>query len=633
MLFKIINGAVSIGATDVLEEINFEIKDKEKIAIVGRNGAGKSTLLKVITGEVELSDGIGEEKRNLISSGANVIGYMKQNPFSDENSTMLEEVLLSYKDIIDLENKIEKQSKVLETNPSEQNIKLFSDMQDEFEFLGGYLYKKEYLTAIKKFGFTEEDKQKKVSEFSGGQRTRIAILKLILSKPDILILDEPTNHLDVTAVEWLQEYLANYKKSVVLVSHDRMFLDRIVNVVYEIEYGATTRYNGNYTAFTKQKQANYQKQLKDHEAQAREIDRLRKIADRFRYKPTKASMALSKLKQIERMTIIDAPDRYDMHTFHANFQPTEESVDEALTIKNLQVGYDKPLADISIIVKKGQKIGVIGANGTGKSTFLKTITGKIERLGGTFSYGVRVTQGYFDQQMALFTSEQTVFENFCDEFPRLNETEARNSLASFGFTGEDVFKKVSVLSGGEKVSLALCKIFKRRPNFLILDEPTNHMDIVNKETLERMLVEFTGTVIVVSHDRYLIDKVADRLIVFDDTGAKVIEGGYKEYERLKAESEAVRTEDKKAEKKEKKSYTTPLKEIERRKTEIKKLEKEISAIEQKIALLDQEITKEEVYTDYVKLGEIESERKILSQTLDDLAAKYFEKVEEYEIRA
>ena len=631
MLFKIINGAVSIGATDVLEEINFEIKDKEKIAIVGRNGAGKSTLLKVITGEVELSDGIGEEKRNLISSGANVIGYLKQNPFSDENSTMLEEVLLSYKDIIDLENKIEKLSKVLETNPTEQNIKLFSDMQDEFEFLGGYIYKKEYLTAIKKFGFTEEDKQKKVSEFSGGQRTKIGILKLILSKPDILILDEPTNHLDVTAVEWLQDYLSAYKKSVVLVSHDRMFLDRVVNVVYEIEYGATTRYNGNYTAFTKQKQANYQKQLKDHEAQAREIDRLRKIADRFRYKPTKASMALSKLKQIERMTIIDAPDRYDMHTFHANFQPLEESVDEALTVKNLQVGYDKPLAEISIIVKKGQKIGVIGPNGTGKSTFLKTITGKLERLSGTFNYGVRVNQGYFDQQMALFSSNKTVFENFCDEFPRLNETEVRNSLASFGFTGEDVFKQVAVLSGGEKVSLALCKIFKRRPNFLILDEPTNHMDIVNKETLERMLVEFTGTVIIVSHDRYLIDKVADRLIVFNDDGAKVIEGGYKEYERQKAESEVVQVDEKKTEKKEKKAFTTPLKELERRKNAIKKLEKEISSIEQKIALLDDEITKEEVYTDYVKLGEIEGERIQLNEKLESLTLDYLQKLEEYEL--
>lgn len=631
MLFKIINGAVSIGATDVLEEINFEIKDKEKIAIVGRNGAGKSTLLKVITGEVELSDGIGEEKRNLISSGANVIGYLKQNPFSDENSTMLDEVLLSYKDIIDLENKIERQSKVLETNPTEQNIKLFSDMQDEFEFLGGYVYKKEYLTAIKKFGFTEEDKQKKVSEFSGGQRTKIGILKLILSKPDILILDEPTNHLDVTAVEWLQDYLSAYKKSVVLVSHDRMFLDRVVNVVYEIEYGATTRYNGNYTAFTKQKQANYQKQLKDHEAQAREIDRLRKIADRFRYKPTKASMALSKLKQIERMTIIDAPDRYDMHTFHANFQPLEESVDEALTVKDLQVGYDKPLAEINIIVKKGQKIGVIGPNGTGKSTFLKTITGKLERLSGSYHYGVRVNQGYFDQQMALFTSSKTVFENFCDEFPRLNETEVRNSLASFGFTGEDVFKQVSVLSGGEKVSLALCKIFKRRPNFLILDEPTNHMDIVNKETLERMLVEFTGTVIIVSHDRYLIDKVADRLIVFDESGAKVIEGGYKEYERQKAESEVVQVYEKKTEKKEKKAFTTPLKELERRKTAIKKLEKEISSIEQKIALLDDEITKEEVYTDYVKLGEIESERVELNEKLESLTLDYLQKLEEYEL--
>ena len=623
MLFKIINGAVSIGATDVLEEINFEIKDKEKIAIVGRNGAGKSTLLKVITGEVELSDGIGEEKRNLISSGAPVIGYLKQNPFSDENATLLDEVLLSYKNIIDLETKIDKLSKLLESSPTEDNIKAFSSAQDEFEFLGGYVYKKEYLTAIKKFGFSEQDKQKKISEFSGGQRTRIAILKLILSKPDILLLDEPTNHLDVTAVEWLQEYLASYKKSIVLVSHDRMFLDRVVNVVYEIEYGATTRYNGNYTAFTKQKQANYQKQLKDHEAQAREIDRLRKIADRFRYKPTKASMALSKLKQIERMTIIDAPDRYDMHTFHANFQPQEESVEEVLNIKNLVVGYTSPLAEISILVKKGEKIGIIGANGTGKSTFLKTLTGKIERLSGTFNYGVRVTQGYFDQQMALFTSNKTVFENFCDEFPRLNETEARNSLAAFGFTGEDVFKKVSVLSGGEKVSLALCKIFKRRPNFLILDEPTNHMDIVNKETLERMLVEFTGTVLIVSHDRYLIDKVADRLIVFSDNGASVIEGGYKEYERIKSEAETEEIQKENAPKKEKKAYTTPLKEQERQKNAIKKLEKSISDIEQKLVLLDEEISKEEVYTDYVRLCEIEKTRQSLTEELDKLTTEYF----------
>lgn len=632
MLFKIINGAVSIGATDILEEINFEIKDKEKIAIVGRNGAGKSTLLKVITGEVELSDGIGEEKRKLISSGSPVVGQLKQNPFSNENATMLDEVLSCYKHITDLEERIEKLSHLLQTNPTEENVQAFSSAQDEFEFLGGYVYKKEYLTAIKKFGFSEEDKQKKISEFSGGQRTRIALLKLILSKPDILVLDEPTNHLDVTAVEWLQDYLASYKKSIVLVSHDRMFLDRIVNVVYEIEYGATTRYSGNYTAFTKQKQANYQKQLKDHEAQAREIDRLRKIADRFRYKPTKASMALSKLKQIERMTIIDAPDRYDMHTFHANFQPFEESVEESLTVKNLKVGYTEPLAEISIIVKKGEKIGVIGANGTGKSTFLKTITGKIERLSGTYNYGVRVTQGYFDQQMALFTSEKSVFENFCDEFPRLNETEARNSLASFGFVGEDVFKKVSVLSGGEKVSLALCKIFKRRPNFLILDEPTNHMDIVNKETLERMLVEFEGTVIIVSHDRYLIDKVADRLIVFDDGGAKIFDGGYKEYEKQKKEQEEIVVfEKEKPAKKEKKVYTTPLKEQERRKNELKKLEKEISLTEQKISLLDEEITKEEVYTDYMKLTEIENERKILSEKLENLTAEYFEKAEEYGI--
>ncbi len=622
MLFKIVNGAVSIGAREILEEINFEVRDKEKIAVVGRNGAGKSTLLKVVTGEVGLSEGIGEEKRNLISSGSPVIGYMKQNPFSSEELTLLDEVLSCYEDIILLEKKMSRLEREMEIEPSEELVRAYSDARDEYERLDGYIYKKEYETAIKKFGFTDEDKAKKVSEFSGGQRTRIALLKLILSKPDILLLDEPTNHLDVRAVEWLQDYLASYKKSIVLVSHDRMFLDRVVNVVYEIEYGATKRYNGNYTAFTEQKKANYQKQLKDHEAQAKEIDRLRRIADRFRYKPTKASMALSKLKQIERMTLIDAPDRYDMHTFHASFQPEEESAEEALVIKDLKVGYDSVLGEVSLIVKKGQKIGVIGANGTGKSTFLKTITDKLPRLGGSYKYGVRVNKGYFDQQMALFTSEKTVFENFCDEFPRLNETEARNSLASFGFYGEDVFKKVSVLSGGEKVSLALCKIFKRRPNFLILDEPTNHMDIVNKETLERMLTEYKGTVIIVSHDRYLINKVADKLVVFDGKGAEVYEGGYVEYEREKREEETVDTVS--SSKKEKKTYTTPLKEIEKKKNRVKKLETEISKIESRLKELDEEIAKEEVYSDYAKLCEIEEERNKLNESLETLYAEYFE---------
>ncbi len=627
MLFKIINGAVDLGATSVLEEINFEIKDKEKIAVVGRNGAGKSTLLKVITGEIELTEGVGEEKKNIINSEIREIGYLKQNPFKSEDSTMIEEILSVYQNIISLENKIENLARLMEDSPTEDIIRSYSSFRDEYEFLGGYYYKKEYETAIKKFGFSESDKYKKISEFSGGQRTRIALLRLLLSKPDILLLDEPTNHLDVEAIEWLQDYLASYKKSLVLVSHDRMFLDRIANVVYEIEYGATTRYNGNYTAFLAQKRASYEKQLKDHEAQAREIDRLRKIADRFRYKPTKASMALSKLKQIERMSKIDAPNRYDMHTFHANFQPQEESVEKVLTIKDLEVGYESTLAKISIEIKKGEKVGVIGANGTGKSTFLKTITDKIARLSGTYQYGVRVNSGYFDQQMALFTSEKTVFENFADEFPRLNETEVRNSLASFGFYGEDVFKSVSVLSGGEKVSLALCKIFKRRPNLLILDEPTNHMDIVNKETLERMLCEFKGTVIVVSHDRYLVNKVADKIISFEGSGVKVYEGGYAEYERARQEQKQEEKIEIK-EKKEKKSYTTPLKEQAKKNARIKKLEKDISSIEQRLAFLDEEITKEEVYSNYKKLEEIESERKSLSEQAERLTSEYFELIED-----
>lgn len=631
MLFKIVNGAVDLGAETVLEEINFEIKDKEKIAIVGRNGAGKSTLLRVITGEIELSEGIGEEKKNLISSGAPVIGYLKQNAFSDESETMLDEILHAYDDVIACEKEMEKLSQKLLVDQSENTIKAYSDIHEKFEFLGGYVYKKEYESAIKKFGFTEEDKYKPIAEFSGGQRTRIALIKLILSRPDILLLDEPTNHLDIEAIEWLQDYLRNYKKSIVLVSHDRMFLDKIVNVVYEIEYGATTRYNGNYTAFQRQKKENYEKQLRDHEAQSREIDRLRKIADRFRYKPTKASMALSKLKQIERMKLIDAPNRYDLKTFHANFQPSDDSVKDVLLVKDLEVGYseEKPLAKLNFAITRGEKIGIIGGNGIGKSTFLKTLVGKVEKLGGTFLFGVRTTIGYFDQQMAHRESEKSVFDDFYDSFPTLNETEVRNSLGAFGFSGEDVFKPVSVLSGGEKVRLALCKIFKKRPNVLIFDEPTNHMDIVGKETLEDMLVNYTGTVLIVSHDRYLINKVSDKILAFSENNTKFYDCGYEEYLEIR-DRERAESETKVVEKKEKttKTYFNPLKEQQKKQNRIKKLETLILEKENEIKIENDKLLVEENYTDYKKCEEIQSNIAKLNEELENLEMEYLELNEE-----
>ncbi len=631
MLFKIINGAVDLGSETVLEEINFEIKDKEKIAIVGRNGAGKSTLLRVVTGEIELSEGIGEEKKNLISSGAPVIGYLKQNAFTDESATMLDEILHAYDDVIAVEKEMERLSQKLLTDQSDGVVKAYSDACDKFEFLGGYVYKKEYESAIKKFGFTEEDKSKAVSEFSGGQRTRIALIKLILSRPDILLLDEPTNHLDVEAIEWLQEYLRNYKKSIVLVSHDRMFLDKIVNVVYEIEYGATTRYSGNYTAFQRIKKENYEKQLRDYEAQSREIDRLRRIADRFRYKPTKASMALSKLKQIERMNLVDAPNRYDLRTFHANFQPKEESVKDVFLSRGLKVGYESVLAEIDLSVSRGEKIGIIGANGIGKSTFLKTIVGRLDKLDGTFLWGVRTSIGYFDQQMAHRASEKSVFDDFYDEFPSANETEVRNSLGAFGFSGEDVFKPVSVLSGGEKVRLALCKILKRRPNVLVLDEPTNHMDIVGKETLEDMLVTYDGTVFVVSHDRYLINKVADKILVFDERSVRLYDCGYERYLELRDEE---RAREEKSEKiventrKPAKTYYNPLKERQKRKKRLDKLTALIAQKEREIEDENAKLLREDVYSDYEKCQEIQSKVAELESELDAFETEYLTLCEE-----
>ena len=620
MLFKITNGAVDLGAETVLEEINFEIRDREKIAVVGRNGAGKTTLLKVITGEVELTEGVGEERKIVVTSGAPVIGYLTQHAFIDESVTLVDEVRRAYSEVIALEEEISKIENLLEISPTEKLLTQLTDKRERFELLGGLYYKREYESAIKKFGFSESDKYKPISEFSGGQRTRIALIRLILSKPDILLLDEPTNHLDVTAIEWLQEYLKNYKKSIVLVSHDRMFLDKVVNVVYEIEYGATTRYVGNYTKFLQEKKQNYLKQLKDHEAQVREIDRLRKIADRFRYKPTKAKMALSKLKQIERMEIIDAPDRYDTRTYHG-VEIDEQSVKEALVVKDLVVGYDEPLAKVNLELTRGEKLGVIGSNGTGKSTFLKTLVGKLDKLSGQFDFGLRVKVGYFDQQMANVTSDKSVFDEFYDEFPYLNEKEVRSSLGAFGFTGEEVFKTVSVLSGGEKVRLALCKIFKRKPNFLILDEPTNHMDIVGKETLEDILTSYEGTVIVVSHDRYLINRVSNRILEFSDSGAKLYDCGYEQY--LEQRDNTVEILDKpKTVQKEKKGYYNPLKEQQKKERRIAKLEEEIGSIESQISILNESLTDESVYSDYLKCDEIQQKINALTENLNALEEEY-----------
>lgn len=624
MRIEIINGSVEYDGTTVLSEINFSVSDKEKIALVGRNGSGKTSILKCISGEVPLVSGTGDEKFSFSISGAPKIGYLQQVSLNDE-LTLRQEILSAYKDVVGLENKLQNLLDKMSENPSDENVGAYSRAMERFENIGGYLYKKEYLTAVSKFGFSAEDLDKKLSCFSGGQRTKIALMKLLLEKPDVLLLDEPTNHLDIAAVEWLEGYLKNYKNSVVIVSHDRMFLDRIVGVVYEIEYGVTTRYKGNYTAFLAQKQQAYDKALKDAKWKSAEIDRLRKIVERFRYKATKAAMAQSKLKEIERLGTVETPRRFDTSTFASSFQPEYESVRDALFVKDLVFGYDKPLGEISLAVERGQKIGVIGSNGTGKSTLLKTITGLIPPLSGDVRFGVKTRVGYFDQTIAATKSELSVLEDFRAEFPELNDGEIRKTLGGFLLSGDDVFKCVKDLSGGEKVRLALSKIFRHRPNFLILDEPTNHMDIIGKETLEKLLMDFSGTVIVVSHDRYLINRVAKSLIVFENGGVKYFDGTFDEYEeREKETAEEVAKEKPEKTKKTGGERYVESKEEARRKHRVEFLEKKITALEEELSRAQAKLDDETVNTDYKKVMAVEEEIKTIEEKLDPLITEWTE---------
>ena len=624
MRIEIINGSVEYDGNTVLSEINFSVSDKEKIALVGRNGSGKTSILKCISGEVPLVSGTGDEKFSFSISGAPKIGYLQQVSLNDE-LTLRQEILSAYKDVVGLENKLQNLLDKMSENPSDENVGAYSRAMERFENIGGYLYKKEYLTAVSKFGFSAEDLDKKLSCFSGGQRTKIALMKLLLEKPDVLLLDEPTNHLDIAAVEWLEGYLKNYKNSVVIVSHDRMFLDRIVGVVYEIEYGVTTRYKGNYTAFLAQKQQAYDKALKDAKWKSAEIDRLRKIVERFRYKATKAAMAQSKLKEIERLGTVETPRRFDTSTFASSFQPEYESVRDALFVKDLVFGYDKPLGEISLAVERGQKIGVIGSNGTGKSTLLKTITGLIPPLSGDVRFGVKTRVGYFDQTIAATKSELSVLEDFRAEFPELNDGEIRKTLGGFLISGDDVFKCVKDLSGGEKVRLALSKIFRRRPNFLILDEPTNHMDIIGKETLEKLLMDFSGTVIVVSHDRYLINRVAKSLIVFEKGGVRYFDGTFDEYEeREKETAEEVAKEKPEKTKKTGGERYVESKEEARRKHRVEFLEKKITALEEELSRAQAKLDDETVNTDYKKVMAVEEEIKTIEEKLDPLITEWTE---------
>lgn len=613
MKYQIINGAITFGNNTILEEINFTINKSDRIAIVGRNGSGKTSLLKSLVDNDMLESGIGLDDLRIVKIGKPSIGYQEQHAFSNLDVTLLDEILKVYKDITNLENKIKKLEDKMISNATSETILEYTDCIERYKLIGGYSYKKEYEVALNKFGFSSEDKMKKLSEFSGGQRTKISFLKLLLSKPDILLLDEPTNHLDIVTVEWLEEYLSNYPKALVVISHDRMFLDKIVNKVYEIEYATLTLYKGNYSSYELQKKLNYEKQLADYEFQQKEIKRLQDIADRFRYKPSKASMAMSKLRKIEQMTIIDKPDHADTRNWKFLLKVDDYSSNNVLSVKDLVIGYQKiPLAKVSFNLYKGQKLAIIGENGKGKSTLIKTLMGIIPKISGKFTYGYNVNKEYFDQQMEFLNDENTVFDEYLQAFPTEDPQQVRNILGTFMFSGEDVFKKIKVLSGGEKVRLQLCKILRKSPNLLILDEPTNHLDIFSKEKLESLLTEYNGTVLFVSHDRYFINKVADSLLVFENDEVVYFDGKYDEYVN-KSKNVVITSEkakDKKISKKESKPKTTF--------AIMKKLEREIDKKENKRKELETKLFDKEIYTNITKVNEINDMIENLTKEIENL---------------
>ncbi len=519
MRYQIRHALVQYGADTILEDVNFEIRDNEKIAVVGRNGCGKTTLLKLIHGDIHMNNLDSDETCGITMAGKQRIGFLHQISFPEVETTVEDEIRKTYQPVFACEARMKEIEQQLQSVQDNALLREYDGLQQQMEALRGYTWRQDMEIMFQRFGFALKDLERPIGSFSGGQQTKVAFIKLLLSRPDIMLLDEPTNHLDLPTIEWLEAYLKNYDKSVVIVSHDRMFLDRIIDVTYEIEYHRIRRYPGNYSAFVEQKKAALAKQEKDYEAQQKEIQRLTEWIEKWKNTPTKVSATRSKRMAIEHMVKIEKPRRFDTKAFHALFQPRTTSYTEVLTAKNLGIGYGAELSRVSFTLRKGERLAVIGENGIGKSTLLKTLTGIVEPLGGAFSFGPNVEWGYFDQQAATETHvdpEQTVLDNFWEEYPKLQREQVRGALGSFLFSGEDVDKKMGQLSGGERVRLALCKMFQTRPNLLILDEPTNHMDIVGKEALEQMLAAFQGTVLFVSHDRYFIRQIATGILEFGE---------------------------------------------------------------------------------------------------------------------
>ena len=635
MLIQLNNVTKNFVVNEIFSNVKMEINDKDRVAIVGRNGAGKSTLLKIISGELSFDSGERTVSKNT------TIGYLSQEFIVREDLSIYEEMITCFDEIISLEANLEKLSYELTPENIENDPGLldrFDRLQNEVLTHKDYHYKSKIESVLYGLDFTKDVFDKKISTFSGGEKTRLSMAKLLLSEPDLLILDEPTNHLDMENVAWLENYLSSYNGAIVIVSHDRYFLDKVVNVVYNLEFGKLKKYVGNYSKFLKQYEEDYEKQLKEFTSQQKDIKRLEEFVQKNIARASTSKMAKSRQKVLDKMELIDNPKKDDKAA-NIEFNIKEQSGRDVLMIENLKVGYDgKQVGNAyNFSVYKGDRIAIVGRNGIGKSTLIKTIAKKQNAIGGSVHYGSKVSLGYYDQKQAEFESSKTILNELWDEYPLMKEAEVRTVLGRFLFRGDSVLKIVRDLSGGEKARLQLAKLMLEKNNLLVLDEPTNHLDITSKQVLEDALENYEGTIVFVSHDRYFINKIANKVLDITGDDYSIYLGNY-DYYLEKSEQELIAKklkEEKTDEVQEKvandyvlgKEEKKRIRKLERTREEL--LEK-IESLEEKVTLVNNELTKEEVYTDAIKVQEYNEELRSLNQEIEDLNNNWLEIEEELE---
>jgi len=635
MLIQLNNVTKNFVVNEIFSNVKMEIKDKDRVAIVGRNGAGKSTLLKIISGELSFDSGERTISKNT------TIGYLSQEFIVREDLSIYEEMITCFDEIISLEANLEKLSYELTPENIENDPSLldrFDRLQNEVLTHKDYHYKSKIESVLYGLDFTKDVFDKKISTFSGGEKTRLSMAKLLLSEPDLLILDEPTNHLDMENVAWLENYLSSYNGAIVIVSHDRYFLDKVVNVVYNLEFGKLKKYVGNYSKFLKQYEEDYEKQLKEFTSQQKDIKRLEEFVQKNIARASTSKMAKSRQKVLDKMELIDNPKKDDKAA-NIEFNIKEQSGRDVLMIENLKVGYDGRQVGnaYNFSVYKGDRIAIVGRNGIGKSTLIKTIAKKQNAIGGSVHYGSKVSLGYYDQKQAEFESSKTILNELWDEYPLMKEAEVRTVLGRFLFRGDSVLKIVRDLSGGEKARLQLAKLMLEKNNLLVLDEPTNHLDITSKQVLEDALENYEGTIVFVSHDRYFINKIANKVLDITGDDYSIYLGNY-DYYLEKREQELIAKklkEEKTDEVQEKvandyvlgKEEKKRIRKLERTREEL--LEK-IESLEEKVSLVNNELTKEEVYTDAIKVQEYNEELRSLNQEIEDLNNTWLEIEEELE---